>query len=539
MASTVERSLTYRNETAISLIIQMLNEQRSSSRFCDVVLKVANDNIYAHSNVLAAASPYFCSFLGMGQDNPRAFSQRLPQVIEIHIDGSDGSLGYGEAVRRVVEYMYTTQIVLSSSIYTQILEIAKIMQMEAIVGFCEKFQSIDSVQTSNESSNGQTTQTNSTPDSISVKNDTDDANMPALASEIPNIMDREKNYKCTKCPYSTDTEYHFDRHQKAHIPKGDVSQTKLDDAKPNVVTQEKESPNKKMNYVQQRSKRVRKSTMVKKEAEAEDFTSFDNEDLGSDTESARDPDYKCENDENNDDFTVSHRSNRKRKLTMKMKALQKKQNIKIKMQQATVQSLSMKEASQMEGSASNRQKNFQCSKCPYTTDTKYHYDRHSQAHEATNKRYKCDECEYTAGKFRELSKHKDQHYHDRQQCSICFYKAESEESFTDHMAKHKVANPYFCSTCGVTFSNKTKLQLHLPKHSIDQPYVCQLCNRGFKWKHALKNHMITHSDSKDHLCDVCGFATAHKSQLKAHRLIHTGKTKSPTKYEGADRVGGR
>ncbi|KAK3754080.1 hypothetical protein RRG08_024157 [Elysia crispata] len=117
-----------------------LNEQRDMSQFCDVILKVCDTQIFAHSNVLAAASPYFGSFLGTGTDFPRFFSQKVPQIIEIHIDTKDGDDGYGEAVRKVIEYMYTSQITLTSSLISQIVEISKIMQMEALLLFCGQFQ---------------------------------------------------------------------------------------------------------------------------------------------------------------------------------------------------------------------------------------------------------------------------------------------------------------------------------------------------------------------------------------------------------------
>ncbi|KAK3086560.1 hypothetical protein FSP39_020184 [Pinctada imbricata] len=137
MASSTSKIFSYTDESEISRVLMHLNAQRVSSRFCDVVLKVCGENIYAHSNVLAAASPYFSSFLGMGQDCPRAFSQKIPQVIEIHIDGSDGTMTYSEAVRRVVNYMYTSKIDFPEEIFTQVLEISKIMQMASIISFCE------------------------------------------------------------------------------------------------------------------------------------------------------------------------------------------------------------------------------------------------------------------------------------------------------------------------------------------------------------------------------------------------------------------
>ncbi|CAL1547663.1 unnamed protein product, partial [Lymnaea stagnalis] len=49
--------------------------------------------------------------------------------------------GYGEAVSKVVEFMYTSQINLSTSLVCQVIEIGKIMQMDKLLQFCESFQS--------------------------------------------------------------------------------------------------------------------------------------------------------------------------------------------------------------------------------------------------------------------------------------------------------------------------------------------------------------------------------------------------------------
>ncbi|GFR72818.1 zinc finger and BTB domain-containing protein 24 [Elysia marginata] len=117
-----------------------LNEQRDMAQFCDVILKVCGTQIFAHSNVLAAASPYFGSFIGTGADFPRVFSQKVPQIIEIHIDTKDGDDGYGEAVRKVIEYMYTSHITLTASLIGQIVEISRIMQMETLLVYCRLFQ---------------------------------------------------------------------------------------------------------------------------------------------------------------------------------------------------------------------------------------------------------------------------------------------------------------------------------------------------------------------------------------------------------------
>merc|ERR1712062_487790 len=86
-------------------ILEELYKQKCDAKFCDVIMKVCDTEIFAHSNVLAAASPYFHSFLS--QDLPRVFSQRSPQVIEIQIDGTEPSALFEEAVTSVVDFIYT------------------------------------------------------------------------------------------------------------------------------------------------------------------------------------------------------------------------------------------------------------------------------------------------------------------------------------------------------------------------------------------------------------------------------------------------
>ncbi|GFO06118.1 Zinc finger and BTB domain-containing protein 24 [Plakobranchus ocellatus] len=130
----------FRDPDFVKRTLLALNDQRNFSHFCDVILKVCDTQIFAHSNVLAAASPYFRSFLGTGADFPRAFSQKVPQIIEIHIDTTDGDNGYGEAVTKIIDYMYTSQITLTSTVISQIMEISKIMQMETLLGYCGEFQ---------------------------------------------------------------------------------------------------------------------------------------------------------------------------------------------------------------------------------------------------------------------------------------------------------------------------------------------------------------------------------------------------------------
>ena len=100
-------------------------------------MKVCGKDIFAHSNVLAAASPYFQSFLG--QELPRQFSQRAPQVIEIQIDGSEPNTHYQDAVTAVIDFVYTGKMDVNETSVNQISEIARIMQINSVIKFCESF----------------------------------------------------------------------------------------------------------------------------------------------------------------------------------------------------------------------------------------------------------------------------------------------------------------------------------------------------------------------------------------------------------------
>ena len=77
MAAKVRES-SFCDKQQNDAIIRALFQQKDTATFCDVIMKVCGRDIYAHSSILAAASPYFNTFLR--QDLPRQFSQRSPQV---------------------------------------------------------------------------------------------------------------------------------------------------------------------------------------------------------------------------------------------------------------------------------------------------------------------------------------------------------------------------------------------------------------------------------------------------------------------------
>ena len=99
----------FQQENLASTILESLARQRDNSTFCDVILKVYDRQVKAHSNILAAASPYFQVLLT--QPGQGEFSQYSPQTIEIRIEGStfERSL-FENALEGVIQFIYTGKI---------------------------------------------------------------------------------------------------------------------------------------------------------------------------------------------------------------------------------------------------------------------------------------------------------------------------------------------------------------------------------------------------------------------------------------------
>lgn len=572
------------DEKHISNVMKNLYDQRKKSRFCDIVFKVCGEEIFAHSNVLAAASPYFASFLGMGQGLPRAFFQKAPQIIEIHIDGaSKSNTAYGMAVRKVIDFMYTSVIELSFTVLSHVVEIAKIMQMDRVLEFCERFQQnvptfvvvpvIDSKPNSEEDpqtikkdpdyqldnlitnnfvadeylppqeindSKDQTTQTPiftpTNPNVLSVSNNCLVLSSSTATSSASSIQPCEtingQPFQVSDCTAETIFE------ESSPIQDTD---SLMDETLSTLVTHTTTSTN--------------TTSVITAPTNVNSVSNSENQNLSLTIEGD-----KTENTEDSVE-TGKPAIEPETQIELEEKSLSQcpatvRSSLRIRLGKKHTRSRSIyrnrgKTRSRLHSSSNNNQNsannndcgsgdggrgkrkklakannmNFEvyvCNDCLYSTFSFYHFKRHQKIH--LEGKYGCDKCDYKANKLKTLTDHNRSHLHAELQCSYCDYKATNAEELTLHLSRHSGEHPYFCCLCDMKFKTKTQLNLHAPKHSEDKPFVCPKCFAGFKWKHALKSHMVVHSNTKDHLCDVCGFATAHKSQLKAHHLIHTGET---------------
>ncbi|XP_076113095.1 uncharacterized protein LOC143080873 [Mytilus galloprovincialis] len=553
MASTVAKAQTFFCENQYKSVIQLLNDQRKARRFCDVILRVGKEQFYAHSNVLAATSPYFGAFLGQGQDHPRAFSQKIPQVIEIHIDGDCDNQGFTTAVSLVLDYMYTSNITLDSDCLVQVVEIAKIMQIEKVLEFCNTFESGNQLDADISIAKTTPVQTQTEPqftflDNKSVQTcDIDSVfDMWCKKKQVRNLEHFNVDYvEKIEGPKVKDCKIQAAEKYKKLIKKsGAFLMDRKKDGKKNIsllgVTHRKRGrpplpENAKLNALSEQKQMKRKGETDKIEenptAKApESNHKHIHEESHEDTNCKR---IKFENTETlknrkgtyieQTEGRFPSRKNRGKKPSKFLDDAESDSD-------ALVVDETGDESSQNQPKLENIWHN--CDECPYSTNSSYQYNRHTKAHQNDRdrlegsdiKEYKCDRCDFSSYKYKVLQTHIQEHLHAENICSFCDFEAENSDSLLEHILIHKPPNPFHCIYCDSKYKTRAQLNVHLPKHLTVKPFICEICQTGFKWKHALKCHMATHSETKDHLCDVCGFATAHKSQLKAHKLIHTGDT---------------
>lgn len=488
-----ERKAIFRNDSQMSSILEALHAQRDTCRFCDVLLRVCGEEIYAHSNVLAAASGYFGCLLGHGADSPRGFSQKSPQVIEIHIDGLGSGVngGYGEAVRKVIDFMYTSSIELSDTIIKQVVEIAKIMQMDKILAFCEIFQASDNI-------SGKIENVHSEPNTPTVEN------LPESALLNPTCGDGSVVQK------SVGDDGHATRENMSDAITEEIPLCNTEEQPGTSHSRREEGTALAEVHSRDDGNGVDEggNSVLHKFISMDDVTA----DILSLTKlevntppvpfaTGAGPRAECTKRSKSVKSTKKGGDKSAETPPTGLRRSKRQIAVKVVSDDDSIDNLDESHLSDDEANAN-----------------------HGTAEKGIPKNYSCDECEFVTTRLKALTKHKQDHLHSQNVCSFCYLQLANLDALKEHLKTHSGPQPYFCTVCEVSFKTKTQLNIHRPKHSEERPFVCDICNAGFKWKHALKNHMVVHSGSKDHLCDICGFSTAHKSQLKAHKLIHTGDT---------------
>lgn len=107
------------------------------------------------------------------------------------------------------------------------------------------------------------------------------------------------------------------------------------------------------------------------------------------------------------------------------------------------------------------------------------------------KTHKCKHCEFVAVTKKDFWEHSRQHIKpERQiQCSKCPFVTEYKHHFEYHLRNHEGSKPFKCPECNYTCVNKSMLNSHLKSHSDIYQYRCDNCSYATKYVHSLKLHL--------------------------------------------------
>ena len=97
-------------------VLSKLNEQRLDESFCDVILQVGDTKLHAHRSVLAGCSDYFFKMFTIEMKEK---SEGVVKLKEISL----------EAVKTLLDFLYTETIVLSQDSVSDVLHAASLMQI--------------------------------------------------------------------------------------------------------------------------------------------------------------------------------------------------------------------------------------------------------------------------------------------------------------------------------------------------------------------------------------------------------------------------
>lgn len=507
MASASAGEATFCDKSKQLQLLEAVFLQFQQNLFCDVIIKVACKEFYVHANILAAASPYFSTFLL--QDVPRSFCQKTPQIIEIQVDSEAQETLYQDAVESILRFIYTGVLTVTERNLSQTHEVARIMQLDDVEAFCYNYiqGKIQSASVYNKSAEFPQSRHSGTNTDLSVLKGLLDGSETVIPDKPCGFMtQRMKSSRLTSVgcqtvsvlndsstqdkllihqSTSTESQYLQDFIKKL-TEKGGSSSGGYNSKDQNIFVkfEEDEDFSEEENVLKQQSTRSGRQVKIKSFDFPSGVSALENDkkhtiqisvrtvgkntnETGTGMVKQEDCEKQDEIDQTTtvmDDLPCENENSINNDINNEKSEAENVVNSDGEQNEELLPVISSLDDIIKKTKSGSGHKKGHSSKA----QTKIEYAGRS------SKEYSCSECTFMTTKVREMTAHTLSHKYEQLICFYCDVQFDETATLDTHMCSHTGPTPFLCTTCSTPFKTRTLLNLHLPKHLDEKPYVCEV-----------------------------------------------------------------